>query len=257
MTWLALMHRAHQLPVLTFPGWFLQDGREGPTKGEKWSTDIDAADWMSIQTLPAHAGVYIDEIPQFFDSAVFGTTTSRLFGYVTSQRRKLDLTIGYTAQNWMHVHPRIRFTTHYLLVCRDQYWDPDQRADGRRRGEFINLSCWDVKGFNTGQEWSPMGRITIFAHHLWPYYDTYGIVDPSEGMIQVKMKKQQMVYEATADGPKIYRPGDYSEDAPEPPVDLTGDSMKDAELLSNLANSGGMDMSQLARLRRGLARGRK
>lgn len=255
----ALMHRAHGLPVLAYPGWYIQDGRDGsPTFGERWSESIDPAQSLLIQNLPRQGGLAIDEAPQFFDSMLFGATTSRLFGQVGTQRRKLDLTIWYTAQNWMHVHPRIRFATHYLIVCRDQYWDPQQREEGRQRGEFINLSCWDVKGFHTGIEWSPMGRATLFAHHYWNYYDTEGIVDASEGLISVKTKKREVVYDMRgADGPRIYRPGEADEDdAPVPPPELATELSVDADLLNRAAEAGANAL-QLAKLKRGLARGRR
>jgi len=269
----ALMAHARGDPKLTFPGWYIQDGREAvEEKRERWSTDLAPAEWLTVKALPRNARIFIDEAPQWFDSALYGLTTSRLFGYVGTQRRKLNLSIYYTAQSWMHVHPRLRFPTHFVIVCRDQYYDPAQRADGRKRGEFINLACWDVKGFVTGREWSPMGMTTLFAHHYWPYYDTEAVIDPAEGMIQIQTKKQKLVYDATGagqgQGPRIYKPGEKLldedgepiDDAPEPPVPLTGDPTADADLLSRLnglANTGQFSVADLARITRGLARGRR
>lgn len=262
----ALRHRAQGNPVLGYPGWYLKDGRKGsPTFGQPWSEPIDPAQSLLIQNLPRKAGMFIDELPQFYDSMLSATTTSRLFGQVGTQRRKIDLTIGYTAQNWLHVHPRIRYATHFLIVCRDQYFDPWQRADGRERGQFINLTCWDLKGFVTGREWTCMGMSTLFAHHYWDYYDTESIVDAADGMIQVTTKKRQITYDARLDAQhRIYQPGEkvedelgtFDRDAPPPPVDLTGDSQADIEILTKLAEQG-ITPAKLAAVSRGLARGRR
>jgi hypothetical protein len=262
----ALMAHARGDPILTFPGWFIQDGREpDPEKRQRWSTEMEPADWLTVKALPRKARIFIDEAPQFFDSALFGTTTARMFGYVGTQRRKLDMSIYYTAQSWMHVHPRLRFPTHFVVVCRDQYYDPAQRADGRKRGEFINLFAWDVKGFVTGREWSPMGMTTLFAHHYWNYYDTEAVIDPADGMIQVQTKKQKLIYDASraGEGPRIYKPGETLvdengapiDDAPAPPVPLTGDPSRDADLLSRIAATGQFSVKELTQMSRGLARG--
>lgn len=264
----ALMAHARGDPILTFPGWFIQDGREpDPEKRQRWSTEMEPADWLTVKSLPRKARIFIDEAPQFFDSALFGTTTARMFGYVGTQRRKLDMSIYYTAQSWMHVHPRLRFPTHFVVVCRDQYYDPAQRADGRKRGEFINLFAWDVKGFVTGREWTYMGMTTLFAHHYWPYYDTEAVIDPADGMIQVQTKKQRLIYDASrpGEGPRIYKPGEAVldengapiDDAPEPPVTLTGDPSHDADLLSRAAATGQFSVKELAQMSRGLARGNR
>jgi len=254
MAWFALRHRAQHGTVRSFPGYFIQS-----PEGERWSEEIDATDWLFIKNLPPDTLICIDEIPVFFDSMLFGTTTARLFGYSAAQRRKVGMGIIYTAQDWSWVHPRIRGATHAIVTCRDQYWDPSQRAEGRKRGEFVNLQFWDIKGFYTGQPWSPGPMFTLFAHHLWPYYDTYGVVDASEGMLQVKSKKQTIMYDAShvggGEGPHIYRPGEYEDDALPPPVDMTGEPSKDSELLFDLARQGGASALQLSKLQKGLARG--
>jgi len=254
MCWFSLRHRAEGGVVKCFPGYFIQS-----PGGEKWSEEIDPKEWLWIKTLPPNTLIDIDEIPVFFDSMLFGTTTARLFGYSAAQRRKVGMGIIYTAQDWAWVHPRIRGATHAIVTCQDQYWDPVQRAEGRKRGEFINLQFWDIKGFYTGQPWTPGPRYTLFAHHLWPYYDTYGVVDPSEGMISVKARKTQYIYDAGADGPRIYKPGEYKDedDAPPPPVELTGNPGADAELLNELARSGRVTAVQLEKLGRALARGNR
>lgn len=253
MAWFSLRHRASGGSVRCFPGYFIQS----PT-GERWSEEIDATEWLSFESLPPDTLLDIDEIPVFFDSMLFGTNIARLFGYVAAQRRKVGMGIIYTAQDWAWVHPRIRGATHAICTCRDQYWDPQQRAQGRKRGEFVNLQFWDVKGFYTGRPWTPGPRYTLFAHHLWPYYDSYGAVDVAEGMVQVQTKKQKYVYDATAaDGQRVYRPGEHEDDAPAPPVDLTGDPGKDSDLLNELAQSGRLSVADLARVSRGLARGRR
>lgn len=267
MTHFMMKRRKDACPLYTFPGYRVQDGRKDrPTFGEPWSEDIDPAQALLIQNLPPRACIGISELPQFFDSMLFSTTTSRLFGQVGTQRRKLDLTIIYDAQNWLHVHPRIRWATHYLIVCKDQYYDPEQRADGRTRGQFINMTIWDVKGFSTGREWTCMGMVTLFAHHYWDYYDTFAVVDPSEGMMQFTTKKRRLVLDATQQGgPRIYKPGEALlnengeriEDAPAPPVDLTGDPSRDADLLSRVAATGQLTVKELAEMARGLARGRR
>ena len=251
MAWWALKHRAQGGHVRCFPGYHIQS-----PDGEMWSEELDATDWLSIEKLPENTLICIDEVNVFFDSMLFSTTTSRLFGYVAAQRRKVGLGIIYTAQDWGWVHPRIRGTTHAIVTCRDQYWDPQQRADGRKRGEFVNLQYWDVKGFFTGQPWSPGPRYTLFAHHLWPYYDTFGVVDPAEGMYSVKTKKREIVYDARGgDGPKFYEAGEHEDDAPPPPVPLTGDPMQDSDLLNRLA-AGGMDLKTIHKVKRGLASAR-
>lgn len=247
MTAYSLMHRARGYkehgqpnPVLTFPGYYLQDGREpDPDKRERWSTEIDPAQALLIQNLPRKALLDIDEAPQFFDSMLFGATTSRLFGQVGTQRRKLDLTIYYTAQNWLHVHPRIRFATHFLIVCKDQWFNPQQREDGRQQGQFINITIWDVKGMVTGAEWTCMGMATVYGHHYWNYYDTEGIVDASEGMLQVQTRKRKVVFDMTqAGGPRIYKPGELGEDDAAPFPNATGDPADDADLLNRLVEGG-------------------
>jgi len=266
MTRYALLHRAQGGTVLAFPGYRVQDGRkDAPTFGEDWSTPLDPAEALLIQNLPPRACICIDEIPQFFDSMLFGATTSRLFGQVGTQRRKLDLTIYYSAQNWLHVHPRIRFATHYLVVCYDQYWDPQQRAEGRQRGQFINLTIWDIKGFSTGHEWTCMGMVTLFAHHYWTYYDTFAVVDSSDGLMQVRTKKRQLVLDVTQPGgARIYEPGEKMvdengqviEDAPPPPPTVI-DPGGDADLLSRLVASGQLSPMEQVKVARGLARGRR
>lgn len=248
MTAYSLMHRARGYkehgqpnPVLAFPGYYLQDGREpDPDKRERWSTEIDPAQALLIQNLPRKALLDIDEAPQFFDSMLFGATTSRLFGQVGTQRRKLDLTIYYTAQNWLHVHPRIRFATHFLIVCKDQWFNPQQREEGRQQGQFINITIWDVKGMVTGAEWTCMGMATVFGHHYWNYYDTEGIVDASEGMLQVQTRKRKVVFDTTqAGGPRIYKPGEMDEDDAAPFPNVTGDPADTVEVMNRVVAGGG------------------
>ena len=103
-----------------------------------------------------------------------------------------------------------------------------------------------------------MGRTTLFAHHYWNYYDTEAIVDASEGLISVKTKKREVVYDMRgSDGPRIYRPGEADEDdAPAPPPELANELSIDADLLNKAAESGANAL-QLAQLKRGLARGRR
>lgn len=261
----ALRAHARRAPVLTFPGWSIQDGREpDPEKRERWSTDMEPSDWLTIKHLPRGAVICIDEAQQWFDSALFGATAARLFGYVGTQRRKGNLTIYYTAQSWMQVHPRLRFPTHFVILCKDQYHDPAQRVEGRRRGEFINMLCWDVKGLVTGREWTYMGMTTLFAHHYWGYYDTEAVIDPAEAMIKVETRKKTYRYDANGDGgPRIYRPGEVVEDAlgvcdqdaPPPYDEFIQAQSNDMDLLNRLAESGGANALQLAKLKRGLARG--
>jgi len=250
MAWFSLKHKAQGGNIRSFPGYYIQS-----PDGERWSEELDAANWLSIERLPPNTLIDIDEVPVFFDSMLFSTTTSRLFGYVAAQRRKVGLGIIYTAQDWAWVHPRIRGATHAICTCRDQYWDPRQRSEGRKRGEFVNLQFWDVKGFFTGTPWTPGPRYTLFAHHLWPYYDTYGIVDPAEGMVQVKTKKQVLNYDSVER--RIYRPGEHEEDAPAPPVELTGEPGKDSDLLEKVARQGNLSAVELAKIQRGLMRGNR
>lgn len=252
MTWLLLHHRAQGFPVFTFPGYYLQSA-DG---SQLWSEELDVTEFIAPEKLPPHSSIGIDEAPVFFDSAITAATSSRLFSAGAAQRRKHAHLIAYTAQNWLWVHNRIRWLTHYLVVCRDQYWKRDARDDGAIRGQFIDAHIFDLKGFHNGREWDYLGSITVFAHHVWRYYDTYAGVDPINGMIQIKTKKKQYVFDATGtEGSRIYKQGEGEQDAAPPPggVEFTGKPEQDAQLLNDLIEHGA-PATLAARVQRELAR---
>ena len=251
MTYFGLLHLARGGIVKCFPGYSICDG-----KGALLSSEMQTGEWLTLDESVRDILILIDEIPIFFDSAVFGAALSRLFGYgVVAQRRKRNLGIIYTAHDWMWVHSRIRADTHALGVCWDLYWSAWGKEEHLGRGERLRMNLFDVKGFFSGEPWSPGPSFLLDAKPIWDHYDTGQFVDVASGMQRVKVKKQEFTFDAREGAPSRVYQHNPDEDAPRLPVDLVGDPGRDAEMLNDLAQSGGVSATTLSKLSRRLASG--
>lgn len=225
MTAIGLMHIARGGTVQTFPGYEIHD-----TSGKTLTTEINLHEWLSMPQEHRNVMFCADEIQNFLDSKLHSSVFARLVGRVGMQRRKLNMGILYTVQNWQWLNDRMRWLTHLLTNCYDLYWTPWGKDQGIKRGEVLRLTTFDCKGFYTGKPWSLFSQKILNGRKLWPYFESYMAVDIYEGEKKFEVKRQSYIVDLR---PPKEDNGEVIE-ATEPGFDIE----KDRGLLENLADSG-------------------
>lgn len=243
MTYFALKHALKGGRLLAFPGYAVTDG-----KGHELSKAIATEEWIALGPELKDVIICIDEIQNFFNSTKFQATINQLFANFSAQRRHRNIGILYTLQDWGWLDPRVRWVTHVLGVCRDNYWSPWGKEEGIGRGERLSVIFYDVKGFYTGQPWTASLPFNLYAKPIWGCYDSYCDVDIWSGMSKVKIKKP--VYDIDLTG----GPAQKSENPPGPEA-YEQTQQGDAELLDELGATGAITPAVLGALQRRLRRG--
>jgi len=188
MTAMALIHYNSGGAIQTFPGYCIHD----PT-GRALSSPIDFHEWLSMPEQHRNTIFCADEIQNFMDSKLHSSVFSRLVGRVAMQRRKLNMGIFYTVQNWQWLNDRLRWLTHLLTSCYDLRWSRWGKEESLKPGEMIRLTTFDCKGFYTGEPWTLLSRKILHSKDLWPYFDSYNAVDIYEGEKKFEIKRSTQV----------------------------------------------------------------
>lgn len=221
MSYMALLHKANGGLIQTFPGYKLQ-----MPGGRALSSEVNFRDLFTDLHSFRNTIICADEIQNFMDSKLSGSVFARLMGYVGAQRRKSNLGIMYTVQDWSWLYNRFRQLTHLLTVCKDAHWTPWGKENHIERGQMILLTTYDLKGFFTGEPWKLLSRKTLSAKTVWNYYDSYAAVDIFEGMRKYEIKRETEVFDLRP--PKEECPVDANE----------VDADSSFELLQGLASQG-------------------
>ena len=156
-----------------------------PMDFEDWITNFGAARYSNILVL-------IDEMQNWFSIYAQNSKILELVSRGLAQRRRRKLGIMYTAQNPDWIPTRIRWMTHYYTVCRDASWGPSGREKGLKRGEILNMTKIDMKGFHTGEPGKVLGKRVLIGKKVWPFYDSFGHTSIFAGEIAAKVKKRQL-----------------------------------------------------------------
>lgn len=190
MTYMAVLHHRDGGAIKTFPGYKIQNPR-----GKIISQEVDFRQMFTDLHSFRNTIVCADEIQNFMDAKMSMSVFSRLMGYVAAQRRKSNLGIMYTVQDWGWLFNRFRQLTHLLTICKDLHNSPWGRENKVQRGCMISLTTYDLKGFFTGTPWTLLSRKTLAAKAIWNYYDSYAAVDIFEGMRKYEIKKDVEVFD--------------------------------------------------------------
>jgi len=225
MTAMALIHVAGGGAVQTFPGYRIHN-----EKGKDLSKYIDLHEWLSMPEFHRDTLFCADEIQNFMDSKLHNSVFSRLVGRVAMQRRKLNMGILYTVQNWQWLNDRLRWLPHLLTSCYDLYWSPWGKEQGLKRGEMLRLTTFDCKGFQTGQPWALLSQKILSSQALWPYFDSYMPVDIYEGETKFEVKRKTEVID-------LRPPKEIDEDMVSRAA-INKETNSDSKLLEELAISG-------------------
>ena len=202
MTYFCLQHIKRGGVVRTFPGYAIHD-----LNGKPLSTEIDVEEWATMPDNLRNTIIAIDEIQNYLDAYRYNTLLSRIFGYVGMQRRKLNLGMLYTLQNWVWVNNRVRWLTHLCTYCKDLSWTEWGKEEGIKRGKMMQLTTFDMKGFYTGQEGALYSQKTLQGEGIWNYYNSYMPQDIFQGFTKLQIKPRNVVVDLN--------PGSGEDDAEE------------------------------------------
>ena len=118
--------------------------------------------------------ILIDELQSWFDRYRQGSNLLRMFNGILAQRRRRNIGIMYTTQNFDWVPVDMRFLTHYVTVCKDLYWTTWGKEKKIARGEQFVLKTVDMKGFITGKEGEVVDTRILHGQKIRPHYDSFG-----------------------------------------------------------------------------------
>jgi hypothetical protein len=245
MTYFGLVHLANKGRLLTFPGYEVTE----PNHGKPISEPLDIDQWVTMPPEFRDLEVAIDEIQNFFNSRRHMSVLNYLFANLAAQRRHRNLGVMYTVQDWGWLDDRIRWLTHVLVVCSDLYWSSWGKEQGISRGELISAAFFDVKGFFTGRPWTPGPQFLLKARNIWQCYNSYADVDTWTGLTKVEFKKPKLTIDLTAS-----KEGEEGE-APPKLANKVSTEEGDTALLSDLANTPGINPTTLRRLAGRLMKG--
>lgn len=181
-------------PVFCFDGFELHGKKGTALEQIKLSETIDTAKWLGNFGDDHYKNIVvcIDEVQNVMDSSQSGSVFARLLNHAMAQRRRAGIALMYTLQNWEWLHKRLRWSTHYLSVCRDLSRTRWGKENGLKKGEILHLTTYDCKGFNTGKEWAKLPSFRIKGSKIWPHYDSFAPASLVETQTMVK-KNVQMI----------------------------------------------------------------
>lgn len=163
----------------------------------KLTQTIDPVKWLQMPSDQWNLQTDADEIQNLADSALSGAVFARVANRVLAQRRKRQMSLLYTVQNWQWVHNRIRWLTHYLSICQDLSHTAWGKDAGIHAGEYISVHTFDVKGFATGVPWSQLMPFTVHIKPLWdapsPLWESYEPTSAFAGEFKLELKKHREV----------------------------------------------------------------
>jgi hypothetical protein len=161
----------------TFEGFDVYSPKPGERFGEKHerklTEQLNIRKWMQMTPDYRNLQIDADEIQNFADSLLSGAVFARLLYRVGAQRRRLNLSLLYTVQNWQWCNPRIRWLTHLLTICQDSFHSPWAKENNVERGHIISATTFDCKGFYTGKPWSVLNTLSINLRPFWGQWASY------------------------------------------------------------------------------------
>ena len=243
MTYFGLIHLSRGGVIRAFPGYRILDAQ-----GKEVTIPISIEEWVKLPPELRDCLIDVDEIQNFFGSDRYMAWVNKIWSNLVAQRRHRGLGIQYTVQDWEDLDVRVRKKTHVLVVCRDMFWTPWGKEEGLGRGELVRLNFIDVKGFFTGTPWTPGPSKLLRLKEVWPYFESYGDVDIWSGMTKVKVTKPEIGIDLSGGGEETPAPSGKSQKG------KGGVTNDDIFLLTNLANTPGVNPSDLRKLQTKLTR---
>lgn len=201
MAWFLRAHYKSGGKVLTFPGYDLYKTRrtENGKTPELASESVPIESWVNLSPELSNVAIGIDELQNFFHSYTHNTVANRLFSMgIAGQRRKRNLAVIYTMQLSRELPQTIRERTHLFIYCWDTYWR-SKMDDGftddnvaTERGRMVEVRPYDNLGHLSGMPGQPLQPWIFLAHKLWPYYDSYAVVDVWNAFAKIKVKGREI-----------------------------------------------------------------
>ena len=148
----------------------------GEDRARKVTEQLNIQKWLQMTPDYRNLQIDADEVQNFADSLQSGAVFARLLYRVGAQRRRLNLSLLYTVQNWQWCNSRIRWLTHLLTICQDSYHTPWAKENGIERGHIITATTFDCKGFYTGKPWSTLNVLSV---NLKPFHGQWASYEPS------------------------------------------------------------------------------
>ena len=179
-------------PIMCFDGFEVHG--KGQLQSVKLSKVIDTAQWLGNFGADEFKNILIciDEVQNVMDSAQSGSVFARLLNHAMAQRRRAGLGLMYTLQSWDWLHKRLRWSTHYLSICKDLSRTAWGKANGLKKGEQLHMATFDCKGFITGKEWALLKAYRVNGPKVWPHYDSFAPASLIETQTVVQ-KRVQMI----------------------------------------------------------------
>ncbi|KSV16166.1 hypothetical protein DA01_08735 [Dehalococcoides mccartyi] len=196
MTYINLLHLSKGGGVFAFPGFEIRNPNICLSDGSHpvLSTPIDMKDFIFAfrdEEKLRNVMASMDEIQNFFGSEKYMTMYNSLITKYSMQRRKINFGITYTVQSWNWIDPRLRQLTHFLTVCKDLSRTIWGKEVGLKRGQVIDITTYDCKGFITGEEWGQLRHYTLNILPIRDWYDSYSTVDPLESFRKLVLIKPE------------------------------------------------------------------
>jgi hypothetical protein len=191
MTALAIKHLSLGGCVKAFPGY--EVGYTDPKTGVVVKSEpIDIEQWLSMDESLRNVLVCIDELQNFANAKKHASTLNQIFAAPGQQRRKRNLGILYTAQNFYWADTTIRFLTHVTANCMDMSLTAFGKSNHMKRGEWCSIAAYDNNGLRTGHLGEFLGLFKVHIADYWYNYDTTSIVDIGHMFTAVKAKKKKL-----------------------------------------------------------------
>ena len=166
------------------------------------SKPLNFASLLELNESLEHCVVGIDEINLWFAATRYMSHGNRIAGIFFQLLRKRQMSLYYTTQNFKWPDPNIRWQTDLHIACQDLFHTPGCKEENIGRGEFIRYVAVDRSGYLTGIPYEQSGNYTmgiLDAKPIWPYYNTYEIINPWEAMAKVEIKRPTVVVDLTGE----------------------------------------------------------
>ena len=160
---------------------------------KKVTEQLNITKWMQMTPDYRNLQIDADEIQNFADSLLSGAVFARLLYRVGAQRRRLNLSLLYTVQNWQWCNPRIRWLTHLLTICQDSYHSSWGKDNDIGRGHVITATTFDCKGFYTGKPWSVYNTLSVNLKPFWGQWKSYEPSSIFAGETKFELKRHREI----------------------------------------------------------------